>query len=647
MNEQELFQLALEQPTPEARNSWLNQACGGNQALRERIESLLKSHQEGREFLETPPDEIRKAVFSVDLERAESNGPSSGVSFPERSGGGEKASLPFLRPSAHPGSLGRIGQYEVLSVIGSGGAGQVLRALDSKLRRIVAVKILKADLSCDLNVRKRFLREARAAAAVIHPHVVTIHAVDEEAVPFLVMEMVSGKTLEDKLQRTGSLSLAEILRIGSQISQGLAAAHRQGLIHRDIKPGNILLENGVERVKITDFGLARAVDDASLTNTGEISGTPHYMSPEQAEGKRVDHRSDLFSLGSVLYAMCAGRPPFRGGGVVAVMRKVADDVPLSLSEINSEIPQWLCDLISKLMSKDPERRFQSASEVAEHLEKSLLKLQSPYPTLLPLPKNLNKDLGGSHEQLIVGVSSVWKRLLIWKSPGWAVLVVSSILVGGFLILSGIPREKTEQGDVKASEGPEDPGGDIPTSVTPGVLPETNPLKYSYFKIIDDRDPEYTETESEGLRDDEGWQTGSNLEASRRAFGGSYRFVKKGALTARWTFTDLPVGKYDVFCTWPFAPHFNFKSITRCFVYDGAKRLKSVQLDQGVDPFTYPLSEKAAGAGWAYLDTFQIESGTLVVEIDSRTSIARGGAMVCDAVLVRSKALSTQDIQDKP
>src|SRR5207248_5976550 len=136
----------------------------------------------------------------------------------------------------------------------------------------------------------------------------------------------------------GPFDVAEILRIGLQAARGLAAAHAQGLIHRDVKPGNILLENGVKRVKLTDFGLARAVDDASITQSGVIAGTPIYMSPEQAGGEPVDHRSDLFSLGSVLYAMCTGRPPFRASGVHAAIKRVIEDTPRPITEINPEMP---------------------------------------------------------------------------------------------------------------------------------------------------------------------------------------------------------------------------------------------------------------------------------------------------------------------
>src|SRR5262249_20747961 len=162
---------------------------------------------------------------------------------------------------------------------------------------------------------------------------------------------------QEKLDAAGPLPVPEILRIGLQVAEGLAAAHRQGLIHRDIKPANILLENGVERVKITDFGLARAADDARLTRSGGIAGTPGYMSPEEAEGEKVDHRSDLFSFGSVLYALCTGRPPFRAETAMAVLRRVCDDVPRPIREINPAIPEWLAAVVARLQAKDPGQRF--------------------------------------------------------------------------------------------------------------------------------------------------------------------------------------------------------------------------------------------------------------------------------------------------
>src|SRR5262249_44913262 len=222
------------------------------------------------------------------------------------------------------------------------------------------------------SARQRFLREARTAAVIKNDHVIAIYDVEGEAQPpYLAMEMVDGISLQDKIDKHGPLGVKEILRIGLQIAEGLAAAHKQGLVHRDIKPANILLENGVERVKITDFGLARAVDDASVTQSGTVAGTPMYMSPEQAEGIPIDHRSDLFSLGTVLYAMCTGHPPFRASGTHAVLKRVIDASPRPIREFNNEIPDWLGDISAKRHAKKREDRFQTAKEAAELLGQRL------------------------------------------------------------------------------------------------------------------------------------------------------------------------------------------------------------------------------------------------------------------------------------
>jgi Protein kinase domain len=292
--------------------------------------------------------------------------------------------LGFLAPSDWPDSLGRLGTYEVKGVIGRGGMGVVLKAFDPALSRNVAIKVLSASLATCGAARRRFLREAKAAAAVAHEHVVSVFAVVETAgLPFLVMEYVPGRSLQDRLDQQGSLALPEILRIGMQTAAGLAAAHAQGLVHRDVKPANILLENGIERVKLTDFGLARAAADASMTQSGLIAGTPHYMAPEQARGEATDHRADLFSLGSTLYAMCAGHPPFRAESPLAVLRRVSDDTPTPLRQINPEIPQWLEAVIDRLHSKDPARRVSSASELAGLLSQCLAHVQAPLAVSLP------------------------------------------------------------------------------------------------------------------------------------------------------------------------------------------------------------------------------------------------------------------------
>ncbi len=284
--------------------------------------------------------------------------------------------IAFLQPSQKPGSIGRLDKYEILAVVGKGGFGVVLKAFDEDLHRVVAIKVMSPHLASNGAARQRFIREARAAAAVTHENVVTIHEVKGEVkIPYLAMQFVSGQTLNEKIDKAGPLSVKEILRIGSQIAEGLAAAHKQGLIHRDIKPANILLENGIERVKISDFGLARSVDDASVTQSGTVAGTPMYMSPEQANGEQIDHRSDLFSLGSVLYVMATGRPPFRATTTMAVMKRVCEDTPTPVQQVNTDIPDWLGDIFARLHAKKPADRIQTARDVADVLGKHLADVQ--------------------------------------------------------------------------------------------------------------------------------------------------------------------------------------------------------------------------------------------------------------------------------
>lgn len=299
-------------------------------------------------------------------------------------GCGEEFSLEFLSPPAKEDELGRIGQYEVREIIGRGGMGQVFKAFDPSLNRFVAIKVIAPQLATSSGARRRFKREARAAAAISHEHVVSIYSVDEvQGLPYLVMEYVPGISLQERVDRDGPLELKEILRIGMQTASGLAAAHAQGLVHRDIKPANILLENGVERVKITDFGLARMVDDASLTQSGILAGTPQYMAPEQACGEAQDHRVDLFSLGSVLYTLSTGHPPFRADSTMGVLRRVSDEQPRDVRSINSEMPRWFATIVKKLHAKKPADRYQTAAEVADILGRYLTHLQEPGP--IPLP----------------------------------------------------------------------------------------------------------------------------------------------------------------------------------------------------------------------------------------------------------------------
>ena len=289
-----------------------------------------------------------------------------------------------LSPTDDPHRLGRLGEYEVTGVIGQGGMGVVLKAVEPSLDRVVAIKVMSPHLAHHATARRRFEREAKAAAAVLHPNIVPIHCVcADEPMPYLVMAYIRGGSLQKRLDHEGPLPTVDILRIGTQVAAGLAAAHGQGLVHRDIKPENILLGEGVERVTLTDFGLARTVDDASVTQTGTITGTPRYMSPEQARGESVDQQSDLFSLGSVLYALCTGRPAFRGDTSFSVMRRITDEAPTPIREVNPGIPDWLAHIVERLMAKNKADRFSSANEVHELLEACLNHAQQPTHTDLP------------------------------------------------------------------------------------------------------------------------------------------------------------------------------------------------------------------------------------------------------------------------
>ena len=327
----------------------------------------------------------------------------------------------LLEPSDDPTKLGRIGNYEVESLIGRGGFGTVFKAFDRELNRYVAIKVLTGPAAHSAIARKRFLREARAAAAVVHDHVMPIHSIEISGNgPLLVMPLLAGRSLQQRLDAEGTLCVEEVLRIGMQTARGLAAAHAQGLIHRDIKPSNILLENGVERVRISDFGLARAVDDASQTQSGFIAGTPAYMAPEQARGEPLDSRADLFSLGSVMYAMCAGHPPFRAETTLAVLRRICDDQPRDLREHNPRVPDWLCHIIARLLAKLPEQRFQSANEAADLLGRWLAHVQ--HPTSVAAPERQRRTWPQPRRKLLAGLAAIagLVALLIFVtlSPTW-------------------------------------------------------------------------------------------------------------------------------------------------------------------------------------------------------------------------------------
>ena len=344
------LELALADRLPAAQAENLSshlQHCEHCRADLEQMAGAKEWWDDARSFLSSSEE-----VVAIDSSGAIQSFTAAAPEERREESGDDEMPLHFLSPPSRPGLLGQLGHYDIEGVIGRGGMGIVLKAQDTVLNRLVAIKVLAGHLAQSGAARKRFAREAQAAAAVVHDHVIPIHSVETSGeTPFLVMPYVSGPSLQDRLDQAGTLEIKEVLRIALQTAQGLAAAHAQGLVHRDIKPANILLENGVERVRITDFGLARAVDDASQTQSGFIAGTPQYMAPEQARGESIDSRADLFSLGSVMYAMCTGHPPFRAETTLAVLRRICDDHHRNVREINSEVPSWLADIIDKLLSQ--------------------------------------------------------------------------------------------------------------------------------------------------------------------------------------------------------------------------------------------------------------------------------------------------------
>jgi serine/threonine protein kinase len=365
------------------------------------------------------------------------------------------AALPFLKKSDDPAYIGRLHHFEISRVIGRGGMGIVLEAFDTHLQRNVAIKVLNPEYAKNDVARQRFCREGRAAAAISHEHVVAMHQVareDQGEVAFLVMQYIEGETLETRLQAEKPLAPAEAARIGMQIAAGLSAAHDRDMVHRDIKPANILIEAGTERVKLTDFGLARATDDVRLTKTGMVTGTPLYMSPEQATGATADEKSDLFSLGAVLYEMITGVSPFEAPSIVGVMKRIMDEMPKAPAKVDPKIPAPLSELTMALLDKNPAKRPESAAWVAQTLAEIVTGYGPISPLQVPsIGKSGSKDRrSGSHRLVSRNtLRAAWAAGLIG--------VTSLLSAVGFMLMRPEPAAVTQQ-----SVGPT-----FPSTVLPG------------------------------------------------------------------------------------------------------------------------------------------------------------------------------------
>jgi serine/threonine protein kinase len=328
----------------------------------------------------------------------------------------------FLAPPQAPDELGRLGGYRVLKVLGSGGMGVVYQAEDVQLKRQVALKALLPQLAASASNRERFLREAQTAAALEHEHVVAILQIGEDrGIPFIAMQLLKGESLEDRL-KVARMSVAEVLRIGIEAAGALAAAHAAGLIHRDIKPANVWLEAPRGKVKVLDFGLARSLkSDSKLTQQGAIIGTPAYMSPEQAGGKAIDPRADLFSLGCILYRMSTGRLPFRGADTIATLMAVATHHPDPPSQLNPDVPANLSRLIMRLLSKSPADRPASARDVIAGLKEIE---RRPEPNVIEEPEVVARPVAMPAPKL--SLDAVWFWMWPWVLIGSGVLTVLSL-----------------------------------------------------------------------------------------------------------------------------------------------------------------------------------------------------------------------------
>ncbi len=351
-----LYHEALERP-PLERASFLDQACGDNSDLRRRVDALLQAHAQAGEFLSAPDTSLR---------------PSPNITS--------------YAPIANPGE--RFGPYDVISLIGSGGMGEVYLAHDTRLDRRIALKLLPAGFTKDADRIRRFKQEARAASATNHPNIMTVFDIGESVlenrnIHFIAVEYVDGQTLRERLNHS-RIATRDALEIAAQTASALAAAHEAGVIHRDVKPENIMIRRD-GYVKVLDFGLAKLTErivagsiafaDKAKTNPGIVLGTFAYMSPEQAQGKEVDSRSDLFSLGCVLYEMIAGKGPFEGDSPAEVMAAITSRNSQPLSQLAPGIPRELHRIVTGMLAKNRSERYQSAGELTTDLRNLALELE--------------------------------------------------------------------------------------------------------------------------------------------------------------------------------------------------------------------------------------------------------------------------------
>jgi eukaryotic-like serine/threonine-protein kinase len=371
------------------RADFLKAACAGNEELRREVESLLQFDSRGDRFIEQPALEVAAQMIAQE------------------------------KPKSLLGQ--QLGSYQILSLLGTGGMGVVYKARDTRLKRSVAIKVLPGNQVSDPERKRRFIQEARAASALNHPNIITIYDVGSEGgIDFVVMEYVAGKTLDQLIPRKG-LRVNETIKLAIQMADALAKAHSAGIIHRDLKPSNVMVtDDGL--VKVLDFGLAKLTEVSesgeggtrtlpSQTEEGTIIGTLSYMSPEQAEGKKVDARSDIFSFGSVLYEMVTGQRAFTGESSLATLTAILREEPKPASQIVHDIPRDLEKSISRCLRKDRERRWQTMADVKIALQE--LKEESDSGTQVQAPSTQRVRSRGRVWTAVAAVTLAVAGVALW------------------------------------------------------------------------------------------------------------------------------------------------------------------------------------------------------------------------------------------